>query len=55
LRYYDEIGLWVEENGYRISGPGREALIQPPRAERLDEMVTEIQFPVEHRDNTAST
>lgn len=49
---YGAIGLWVEENGYRISGPGREVLIQPPRAERLDEMVTEIQFPVEHRDNT---
>jgi DNA-binding transcriptional MerR regulator len=51
---YGAIGLWVEENGYRISGPGREVLIQPPRAERLDEMVTEIQFPVERRDNTAS-
>ncbi len=46
---YGAIGFWVEENGYRISGPGREVLIQPPR-ERLDEMVTEIQFPVEaHR------
>ncbi len=49
---YGAIGQWVEENGYRISGPGREVLIQPPRAERLDEMVTEIQFPVEHREIT---
>jgi DNA-binding transcriptional MerR regulator len=47
---YGAIGLWVEENGYRISGPGREVLIQPPRTESLDEMVTEIQFPVEHCD-----
>lgn len=44
---YGAIGLWVEENGYRINGPGREVLIQPPRTERLDEMVTEIQLPVE--------
>jgi DNA-binding transcriptional MerR regulator len=43
---YGAIGFWVEENGYRISGPGREVLIQPPR-ERMDEMVTEIQFPIE--------
>jgi DNA-binding transcriptional MerR regulator len=44
---YGAIGLWVENNGYRISGPGREVLIQPPRSEHLDEMITEIQFPVE--------
>jgi DNA-binding transcriptional MerR regulator len=50
---YGAIGLWVEENGYHISGPGREVLIRPPRGARIDEMVTEIQFPVEHRDNTA--
>jgi DNA-binding transcriptional MerR regulator len=46
-RSYGAIGSWVEENGYRISGPGREVLIRPPRADRLEEMVTEIQFPVE--------
>jgi DNA-binding transcriptional MerR regulator len=44
---YGAIGLWVEENGYRIAGPGREVLIQPPRTDDLEEMVTEIQFPVE--------
>ena len=46
-RSYGAIGLWVEDNGYRLAGPGREVLIQPPRTEQLDEMVTEIQFPVE--------
>jgi DNA-binding transcriptional MerR regulator len=46
-RSYGAIGSWVEENGYRISGPGREVLIKPPRLDRLEEMVTEIQFPVE--------
>jgi DNA-binding transcriptional MerR regulator len=50
---YGAIGSWVEDNGYRINGPGREVLIQPPRNERLDEMVTEIQFPVV-RDQRAS-
>jgi DNA-binding transcriptional MerR regulator len=44
---YGAIGLWVEDNGYRISGPGREVLIQPPRLGNRAEMVTEIQFPVE--------
>src|SRR5262245_33392924 len=46
-RSYGAIGLWVENNGYRIAGPGREVLLQPPRTGNLDEMVTEIQFPVE--------
>jgi DNA-binding transcriptional MerR regulator len=48
---YGAIGLWVEDNGYRIVGPGREVLIQPPRTDNLDEMVTEIQFPVEPAGN----
>lgn len=52
---YGAIGLWVEENGYRINGPGREVQIQPPRTERLEEMVTEIQFPIEHNDMRAGT
>jgi effector-binding domain-containing protein len=51
---YGAIGSWVEENGYRINGPGREVLIQPPRSAQLDEMITEIQFPVA-RDQPAAT
>jgi DNA-binding transcriptional MerR regulator len=51
---YGAIGLWVEDNGYRISGPGREVLIQPPRTRQLDEMITEIQFPVERDQYTSS-
>lgn len=52
---YGAIGLWVEDNGYYIVGPGREVLIQPPRSDHLDEMVTEIQFPVAHNpDITAN-
>jgi DNA-binding transcriptional MerR regulator len=52
---YGAIGLWVEENGYRISGPGREVLIKPPGPEHLDEMVTEIQFPVERGESVSTT
>lgn len=50
---YGAIGSWVEDNGYRIIGPGREVLIQPPRGERTDEMVTEIQFPIEGDQHAA--
>jgi DNA-binding transcriptional MerR regulator len=53
-RSYGAIGLWVEDNGYRLVGPGREVLIQPPRTEQLDEMVTEIQFPVERSGQAAA-
>ena len=51
---YGAIGLWVEDNGYHIVGPGREVLIQPPRSDHLDEMVTEIQFPVAHNQNVTT-
>jgi DNA-binding transcriptional MerR regulator len=53
-RSYGAIGMWVEDNGYRLAGPGREVLIQPPRTEQLDEMVTEIQFPVERSGQPAA-
>jgi effector-binding domain-containing protein len=53
-RSYGAIGRWVEDNGYHLAGPGREVLIQPPRTDQLDEMVTEIQFPVERRSHTAA-
>jgi DNA-binding transcriptional MerR regulator len=52
---YGAIGLWVENNGYRICGPGREVLIQPPRTQQLDEMITEIQFPVERNQHIANS
>lgn len=51
-RSYGAVGLWVEENGYRIIGPVREVLIRPPRTNDLNEMVTELQFPVEPARNT---
>jgi DNA-binding transcriptional MerR regulator len=48
-RSYGAIGLWIEENGYTIAGPGREVLIKPARLLAQDELVTEIQFPVQAR------
>jgi DNA-binding transcriptional MerR regulator len=52
-RAYGAIGVWVEENGYTIIGPGREVLIVPPRLDRSDDTVTEIQFPVALRGEQA--
>jgi len=48
---YGAIGLWVEANGYRFAGPGRELFIQFPQPGKEDEAVTEIQFPVEKIDD----
>jgi len=42
-----KIGRYVESNGYRLSGPSREVFLRPPRADRMDESVVEMQFPVE--------
>jgi DNA-binding transcriptional MerR regulator len=42
-----KIGRYVESNGYRLSGPSREVFLRPPRPDRLEESVVEMQFPVE--------
>jgi DNA-binding transcriptional MerR regulator len=44
------IGHWIEVNGYRIAGPYREIGLDLPRSGRFDEMVIEVQMPIEHRD-----
>lgn len=41
-----KIGRFVEANGYRLAGPGREVFLRPPRADRMEESVVEMQFPV---------
>jgi DNA-binding transcriptional MerR regulator len=41
-----KIGRFVEANGLRLAGPGREVFLRPPRPERMDESVVEMQFPV---------
>ncbi len=42
-----KIGRFVERNGYRLAGPSREVFLRPPRADRIDESIIEMQFPVE--------
>jgi DNA-binding transcriptional MerR regulator len=41
------IGRFVELNGFRLAGPSREVFLRLPRAERMEESVVEMQFPVE--------
>jgi effector-binding domain-containing protein len=40
------IGMFLEANGYGLAGPGREVFLQPPRLDRMEESVVEMQFPV---------
>jgi DNA-binding transcriptional MerR regulator len=41
-----KIGVFLEANGYGLAGPSREVFLQPPRPDRMDESVVEMQFPV---------
>lgn len=41
------IAHFIEANGYRICGPSRELFLQRPRADRMQDAVIEMQFPVE--------
>jgi DNA-binding transcriptional MerR regulator len=41
-----KIGVFLEANGYALAGPGREVFLQPPRPDRMEESVVEMQFPV---------
>lgn len=59
MEAYSAVGKWIEANGYRIAGPGREvylrygpsgAEVEYPSASLTDDpaqFVTEVQFPVE--------
>jgi effector-binding domain-containing protein len=42
-----KIGRYVEALGYQFAGPGREVFLQPPRFDRMEESVVEMQFPIE--------
>ena len=41
-----KIGRYVESSGFRLAGPSRELFMRPPRADRMEESVVEMQFPV---------
>ena len=40
------IGMFLEANGYGLAGPSREVFLQPPRLDRMEESVVEMQYPV---------
>ncbi|MCA9914764.1 MAG: GyrI-like domain-containing protein, partial [Anaerolineae bacterium] len=46
---YDALTQWIESNGYRIVGSGREINLQFDPQASPDDYVTEIQFPVQKR------
>lgn len=41
------IGQWIEANGYRIAGPYREIGVELPGSAPFDEMIVEVQIPLE--------
>jgi DNA-binding transcriptional MerR regulator len=48
-----KIGRWIEANGYRLAGPYREIGLQLPTHGAADEMVIEVQMPVEPHHGAA--
>jgi DNA-binding transcriptional MerR regulator len=48
-----KIGQFVETNGYALAGPSREVFLQPPRLERMEDSVVEMQFPIERAPNVS--
>jgi DNA-binding transcriptional MerR regulator len=53
FRALGRIGYWIEANGYRIAGPYREIGLDLPTSGRFDEMVIEVQMPIEKYDTSA--
>ena len=45
---YGAVGRWIEANHYRMAGPQREVFIELPLHAREEDIVVEIQFPVEN-------
>ena len=45
-RTTERIGQFIESNGYRLCGPSREVFLQRPRAERMEDSIVEMQFPI---------
>lgn len=43
---YADIGLWAEQNGYRMAGTIREITLQLPRQADGSDLISEIQVPV---------
>ncbi len=41
------IGQWIEANGYRMAGPYREIGVELPGTGPFDDMIIEVQMPIE--------
>jgi len=41
-----KIGQFVEAQGCSFAGPSREVFLQPPRVDRMEDAVVEMQFPI---------
>jgi hypothetical protein len=48
-----KIGRWIEANGYRFAGPYREIGLQLPSGGTPEEMVIEVQVPIEPQHGPA--
>ena len=48
------IGQWIEANGYRIAGPYREIGLELSNLSTSDEMIVEVQMPVERLNTTSA-
>src|SRR5690606_30701327 len=44
---YGRLGLWVQNNGYRMTGTPREITLKASHSPSGHDLVTELQFPVE--------
>jgi len=43
---YKALAEWVMQNGYEMSGPPEEVYLSNPAETRLEDLLTEIRFPV---------
>lgn len=44
---YHTLGGWIQEHGHQMVGPPRELYLNDPRAVSAEELLTEVQWPVE--------
>lgn len=50
--HYGALGMWIERNNYRMTGPGWEVFLQPFVPGHENDAVLEIQIPVERTANS---
>jgi DNA-binding transcriptional MerR regulator/effector-binding domain-containing protein len=48
---YAAMGQWIESNGYGITGPQREIFLEFPLTGKFEDIVMEIQIPIEKRSS----